>query len=216
MISKPVIMLVSLLGVCLLAISCGNVEEAQQSAESALLSLSDFPPGWTSSPAEEPGNLGVSEECKPLFSPGKVAKAESDQFFGPNDQVVGLTAVVFSSKEEARVSLNSLAERFGRCEEEFQDALVSVFAAPGVEATVTTPGLSFPGLGESSRARRTVVELQITPPRTSVTDTVTIQIGRMAGTFTYTSTGTLDADEELRLVSVFASKLNEAEEALPE
>ena len=53
-------------------------------------------------------------------------------------------------------------------------------------------------------------------PHTSVSDIVNIVMGKMAGTFVYTSTGTPDADEVLALATAFASKLNVAEETLPD
>ena len=187
MISKPILILVLLLAVGLLATACAKATEAPKAAESAVLYLNDFYPGWTSSPPEEVEDQGLSEECKRHDAPGKVTKAESDQFTGPDDQVVSSAATVFLSKEASQAALN---------------------------ATVTVLDLSFPGLGESSRAWRTVIELQTTPRQTRVSDSVNIVIGRIGGTFVYSSTGTPDADEELELATLFAGKLKKAEETL--
>ena len=56
--------------------------------------------------------------------------------------------------------------------------------------------------------------MQTTPRQTRVSDSVNIVIGRIGGTFVYSSTGTPDADEELELATLFAGKLKKAEETL--
>ena len=216
MISKPVVILLLLLAGGLLAIACGSASPAQEAAESAVLRMNDFPPGWTSSSYEEPEDVGFSESCKRRESQGKVSKANSDQFTGPNDQVVSTAATVFLSEEASQDALNANVERASRCRAEMQAAFTKLFSDQGVDSTVAIEDLSFPNLGDSSTAVRIVVELQTNPPHMSVSDTVNLVTGKMAGTFVYTSTGTPDHDEVLALAAAFASKLNVAKETLPE
>ena len=107
MIPKPVVILLLLLAVGLLAIACGSASPAQEAAESAVLRMSDFPPGWTSSSYEEPEDSGFSEGCKRQESPEKLAKVNSDQFTGPKDQVVSNSATMFLSEEASQDALNA-------------------------------------------------------------------------------------------------------------
>jgi len=215
MIPKPVVILLLLLAVGLLAIACGSASPAQEAAESAVLRMSDFPPGWTSS-SYEVDDSGFSEGCKRQESPKNLAEVISDLFTGPKDQVVSTSATVFLSEEASQDALNANIERLGRCRAEMHAVVTKIFSDQGIDSTITTTDLSFSNLGDSSTAVRTVLELQTKPPHTSVSDIVNIVMGKMAGTFVYTSTGTPNADEVLALATAFASKLNVAEETLPD
>ena len=210
MIPKPAI-LASLLAVCLLTASCSQGTEAQIAAESALLSLGDFPAGWTSSPEEKFDSSGVSEECRPGEKPeGRVARADSDQFFGPDDQVVGSAVSVYLSREAAQAALDQSLATASRCQEEISSLFVQRMSAQGIDGTASTRDLPPVELGDSSTARRWVFELRSAPPRTHVSDSVAFVTGSMGGIFVYSSTGTPDPEEEMRLMMLFAGKVEKA------
>lgn len=213
------------------------LEVAHEVAESATLSLDDFPPGWTSSERDDSDfDIELSEECDFLnseFSPGAVSGAESDVFTGPEDQEVRSDVTVYASSGAAQYALNTFNEALGRCKEEITDAFQKIFIdsvtrtlrerqAPvavtegvGDLLKLTISDLSFSDLGESSKAFRIAMEIEVLEVEI-VLDFVSIIQGEITGSFGYTFSGESNIDEELELARLFAEKLKTAEAKLPE
>ena len=213
--SKILLILAPLVVFGVLSTACRNSSENQIAAESAVLSRSDFPLGWTSIQPEDIDDLGWSEECRIPEPLGQTAEAISDYFIGPDGQVVNNGVQVYVSAEASRAELNARVERLDRCNNELEQLMSEAFTARGgVKHTVTTVKYSFPRIGASSSAWRTVIVTHTSPPLTVVLDALSISIGRMGGTFVYSSDGTPNSDEELEYARVFFLKLKNAGEML--
>ena len=90
---------------------CLSRPRRKTAAEAALLTLSDYPPGWTSQPAGEVdfGPFELSEECKILDAdtlPGESYSTASDDFTGPQGNQASTLVSVFTSDLAALIAFN--------------------------------------------------------------------------------------------------------------
>jgi hypothetical protein len=205
---------------------------AEEAAQSSLLTLNDFPSGWTAAPADDDeegeSDFPVSEECSILneleHPAGEIAGADSGEFEGPERQEASSDSTVFSTDAAAQEALEAFNDGLTRCRDEF----VTAFETALLEEWDLTEGdtrlsglhisvqdLEFPGLGESMTAYRieitTIVDEVIVP---FVIDFVVIRTGRMVGGFSYLSVGSVNSFEEERLAEVVAEKLGIANASL--
>lgn len=199
------------------------LEASQAASESAMLTLADFPPGWTSFPAEPNYDIpyGLSEDCAVLDTgvfPDEVFVADSAEFVGPNGQAVTSRATVFTSEEVAANALESVinALALNSCRVEFVEAIRKVlFELLEEEIELSLLDLSFPSLGESSASFRNIVEVF---GESSSFDTTFIRKGKMVGRVDYLSppNSIPDIVEETEIVELFSEKLKAAEATIPD
>jgi len=232
---KSVLILVT--AFTLIAMACGGgsngdddaesfqvfLEASQEAAESAMLTLEDFPPGWTSSPAEpdDDFSLDLSDECAVLDAetyPGEVSAVESDDFTGPDDQEVSSNATVLTSKEAAASALKTFTRALAleSCRGEVVEAFEEELSFDvGADVQVSLEDLSFPTLGDSSDSFRIKVEAV---GQSLVFDVTMIQKGNMLGAFFYIPgiNSNPDIAEEAEFAELFSAKLEAAEETIPD
>lgn len=199
---------------------------AESAAESANLSLDDFPTGWTSSKNSEDDdeevNLDLSEECQILDAdtvPGEVTEAESDDFTGPDEQTVSSSTTVVTSAAAGKNAIDDFIDAFAlqKCKDELEAGFIKLFKEDeGIDVEVSVKDVSFPNLGDSSSAYR--IDISVPGFDVEMTfDLVVIQEERMLGMASFTSPINIkpDADEESDLARKFADKLKTAEATLP-
>ncbi len=201
---------------------------AEEAAQSSVLTIEDFPSGWTAAPVddEEDGesDFDVSEECAVLneleHPAGEIATADSGNFEGPERQDASSDSTVFSTGAAAQAVVEAFDDGLTRCRDEF----VGAFETALLEEWDLTEGdtrltgldisvqdLEFPELGDSMTAYRieitTIVDEIVVP---FVIDFVVIRTGRMVGGFSYLSVGSVNSLEEERLAEVVAEKIARA------
>lgn len=207
---------------------------AQEAAELAVLTLDDFPPGWTREPAEDDGaddetDLKLSEECEILNQdsfPGEIASAESDDFTGPDDQEVSSGAAVFLTEDAAQDALDEFESAIQRCRSElrdeferlaregFEEGAGGVVELSALDASLSD--LSFP-LGKSSAAFRVTVAGSVGELTFELSaDFVIFREGKMLGGFIFLALGRPGIEEEQRLAELTAGKLEQANASLPQ
>lgn len=205
---------------------------AQAAAESAVLTLDDLPPGWTRLPSDEEDetDLELSEQCEILEQdelPEEIASVDSDDFSGPEDQEVSSGVSVFPSEDVAQNALDEFNDALDRCSDELVEKFESLFVEGFVEGggdpddiqelNVSLDDLSFPDLGESSRAYRVRLEGVAEDVFFDFAfDIVIVREGRMAGGMFYLAAGGSDIDDEVELANIVADKLSEADASLPD
>ena len=206
---------------------------AQEAADSALLTLDDFPSGWTSAPPAadtDDSQLGLSKECSALeleTFPGQVAEAESDDFTGPDEQEVSSAISVFPTDDTAQEAVDAFNNAFDQCGKELEDALTRLIKE-GAEAgelpseveldlQVNVENLSFERFGDATVAYRIPVKASFIGITLEFTiDLVFMRDGRVAGGLFYFSLGEIDAEEEQQLAQAVADNLEQANASLPD
>lgn len=198
---------------------------ARTAAESALLTLDDFPTGWTERPPEEDQgpDIELPAECDVLSEeedfPGTLGDADSDEFHGPNDEEVTSSTTVFVDTESAEHVLRFLDDFVNNCREPFQDAMegylkqVASDEGPiefdGFEVNIDR--LSFPDHGDEQLALRISVNAESSEfpfPIEVYLDVIGFRLGRTTGGITFTSvSNTPDAGEEQRLLDLIEERL---------
>lgn len=114
----------------------------------ALLTLDDFPDGWTADPAPADGaggDLDLSEDCQVLNQnalANEVVTEDSESFTGPEDQGVTSGVTVFRSQSDAAAALAEIDTAYSTCEgellPEFERQYREAFEVPGDEAVEVT------------------------------------------------------------------------------
>lgn len=213
------------------------IEAAEDAAGDSVLTIDDFPPGWTATPTEdgeEDEALALGPECEALVgdleeSPGGVASANSDEFTGPNDEEVSSGAAVFVSEDAAQDAVDAINEAVDGCREDFEDALLEVFRATleedpsiddetleSIEVSVSFQDLSIADLGDSTSAYRLNITVEAGSEMIEpVGDIVLLRVGRMAGGLFYFTIEESDIDEETALARTIVSRMQAANRVLP-
>lgn len=206
---------------------------AQEAAKSAVLTLDDFPPGWTGAPPDKSdnSNLGVSDECSALeleTFPGQVAEAESNEFTGPDEQEVSSAISVFPTDDAAQGAVDAFNDAFDQCRKELEDALTRLIKEGAEEEAqlpeeveldlqVNVENLSFERFGDATVAYRIPVKASFIGITLEFTiDLVFMREGKVAGGLFYFALGEVDTDEEAQLAETVADKLEQANASLPD
>ncbi len=138
------------------------IDEADQAqAEGIVLGLDDFPTGWRAEMPED-DDEGI-EDCTTFdFSDMTLTgRAESDEFTSGSVSTVSSLAVVFEN--DADTAFDQLAsEATANCLRDFIEERVKEDPAPeGVTfGEISVGEISFPTLGEASRAYEVVIEVK--------------------------------------------------------
>lgn len=212
---------------------------AQDAADSSLLLLSDLPPGWTGTPHDDQSGdddqLVLGPECEGLLgdledSPGGVASAKSDDFAGLNDEAVSSGAAVFATEEDAQAAIDTINDAVDGCRDDFEDALLALFRTlleedpdidqqtlDSMEVSVAFVDLSFAELGDSTDAYRLDIDVEAEGESIQpVADIVLVRSGRIAGGLFYFASEAPNIDDETSFAEIIVSRMEAADEALPD
>jgi hypothetical protein len=206
-------------------------DEARSAAEKVLLTLQDFPAGWSQEPPDEDEEppLDVPPECKAFAGeedwPGTVVKVESPEFDGPDDEDVNSSAIVYADGEAARLAFAGVRDACGRCRGPFLQALPTYLEqqyqknAPGVTAEITATAmdwLPFPTYGDEGLSVRMSVTIDLgTRSIDCYLDELGWRVGRVEGDISFsTCSDTPGAEEEQRLAKIILGRLRIAVEDL--
>lgn len=202
---------------------------AEEAVEAALLTPDDLPPGWSSEPpAEEENDEAVFEltgECEGYEEdlPGTVARADSDELTGPDQQFLFTTAVVFPSDEMAEAAVLEIAKLYDACRQQLEDGWTESFrslfeegGAGAPEITVSVEDLKFEELASGLGSYRVnwSVELEERSRHGSM-DFVHWRQGKVLGGLTYMIIGDENPREGRELAQLLDAKLRFVEATLP-
>ncbi len=181
---------------------------------SAVITIEDVPPGWTSAAQEEStasddDTSSLSERCSPVLGsvPGAVAEESSNSFSGPNDDpwLVISQAHAFQTRSAASSAFDSLRELFPTC----QDELVAFFGGGSDESVLER--LAFLDYGEESAAFR--IKSQ-GGAYESYLDVILVRRGHFIAQLAYAGSFTPEIDVESHLASAVAQRLRAANETI--
>jgi hypothetical protein len=202
-------------------------EEARELAEKVLLTLRDFPAGWSQLPPDkdEDPPLDVPSECQTFSgnyqSPGALVDIDSPEFEGPDEETVSSTVIVFGDVEEASQALAKSRAEFDLCREPVRAALTTYYDGllraqhPDTNVAVTALSLDwlpFPPYGEESVAARLSVTI-VVGDQTFIThsDMFGWRVGRVEGDMSFTTrTVPPDPEEEQRVAKIIDERLGDA------
>lgn len=232
------LMALGLIGVAALVSACSNGDSnpdpntsdvsaefeaaAQTTAVGSLLTLADFPEGWTRTPSDpnEP-DLGLAGDCAVLEAdglPGDVAHAESDDFTGPDDQQVTTGTSIFADATGGEQAFDAYASTFSACADEltakFEQALRDEFAVQGIapelisDLTVSVNPMNVPVGADDSMAYRLLASVTVQgQPMQFAYDVSVVRQGKVLGYLSYYTQGEPSAAEETSLAQALATKL---------
>ena len=134
--------------------------QAQERAESVLLTSSDFPAGWQTEPADPEDDLDGDEAFNDCIGVDYsdftlIGEAESDDFLGEQAERASSESEVFENEEAAADAISELTEGFGSDEAstcmnemlgEFEDEEVAITKAELQELDFTAP----PGVDDAN------------------------------------------------------------------
>ena len=238
--SSPLAIVLLLLPVALLA--CGDsdspfpVGEALAAAQSSLLTVEDFPEGWTkedirpilSSPLFDAED--TPPECELFLENADldhVLAADQATFFGMGEQSVESGAAVFESEEAAAAVVERFRKYPSRCEETlraaFRDTLESIedlsSGLPEIRlADVEVTELALADYGnESAGVRLTMTAESDERSVTTWMDVIVTRADHVVGGFHYTSTDA-EPDQSLedRLLPHLEARVRAADASLRE
>src|SRR5438094_296647 len=205
---------------------------AQNAANQAVLKLPDLPAGWKArSPdnADEDIGFKFSQGCKIIEQDTlEIAKADSDDLYGPSKQKLSTDASVFAGEAAAGDAFSVFANSIATCRDEvlnaFKQAVVTSATQDGIDPNTLQLNATFdpvpaPATGDATGSMyRLVAVFQVNDQPVSFTiDFLAIRHGRMMGGFVYTSINAPpNAEEEQQLAGIAAAKLVAAEASLPE
>jgi hypothetical protein len=206
--------------------------KAQGAANQAVLKLTDLPAGWKARPpdnSDDDINFEFSQGCKVLeYDTLEIAKADSDDLWGPAKQKVNSDAAVFAGDSAALDAFGVFANSWAACREEvlnaFRQALVTSATKDGVDPNSLQLTMSFepvpaPVLGDATGGMyRLLASFVVEGQPVSFTiDFLMIRHGRMLGGLVYSAVNaTPDAADEQQLAGLAAAKLIAAEASLPD
>lgn len=213
----------------------GFVTAAREAAQSALLTLEDFPEGWTARVRPEV-DLQLSPDCESLSRdelPGAIATAASEQFIGPSEQPltpgdsVTSDVAVFGSEDAAEAALTEQESTMERCRDEFLTEMERVvreaIQEEGIqpdqigEISIALREVDFPEVGDSLRNSRLEIRGTVAGFNfTSTVDIVAIRQDRLVGALSYTAVGGADIQEVQQIAEILADKLAKADDSLPD
>lgn len=199
----------------------------ETAAADALLTLDDFPDGWTSKPRDdstpEAPDLELAfAECldvDPALLADAEVKAKSDTFIDANAEVeASVSMQPTEDKADKGVAILE-KEAVPACFEEALSGLMQRLVddpKPGAELPegfemggLTVSDRDLPTFGEFSRALRAEVEVSATDINTTLyVDLLFIRVGRATTSMSFQDVGTpFDEDLEVELATTFTSKL---------
>ena len=218
----------ALLAIAFLGVGCGGGDEGgertqsdttaaetvindddQALAEAIVLGLDDFPTGWRAEAPEE--NEGSIEDCGTFdFSDMTVTgRAESDEFASGNVSTVSSLALVF--EEDAGSAFQQVAsDDTAECLRDFIERRVKEDPPEGVTfGEISVGEISFPMVGEQSRAYEVVIEAEADGLSPNVyADLVFINVGRSLALLYFIDALTpFDNDMKVELSKKVASRM---------
>jgi len=208
-------------------------EEAREVAEKVLLTLRDFPAGWSQEPPddEEDAPLDVPPECQAFAGqedwPGTLLKVESPEFEGPDEVEVNSSVILYADAEAARQAFAGVRDTYDRCREPLLQAftryLQQLYQKNAQEsgeiaevASMAMDWLSFPPYGDESVTARMSITINVGARSLDCyLDMLGWRIGRVEGDMGFsTCFDTPDTGEEQRLAQIIDERLREAAENL--
>jgi hypothetical protein len=209
----------------------------QDVADSAVLTLSDMPPGWVLSVDSDDddsddldADIEPSTECKQYEGresfDGAQSSSTSEDMDGPDKQSVISDAYVFPNPEAAQAALDDHRTVFSQCgsllAEIFGAVMREGLAEEGVppdqfQVQSVLEDLGSPNVGESGMMFR--IRMTVTAPGVSfefAIDFMAFRHGRMVGELGYFSFGTLRPEQEQQIIQIAAAKLQTANASLLE
>jgi hypothetical protein len=201
---------------------------ANAALEAAVLTLDDFPEGWTADPADPDdggSNLDLSEDCQILNRdslPNEIATRDSDDFTGPESQGVTSGVTVFPTAGDAAAALSAVTDAYATCEDEllpeFEEQFRSGFdegagdsGAELADITVDLQEVPFTTDADATAAFRiSYGGTAAGTPFEGAVDFVILQEERLVGGLVFfASAGDPDAAEEQQVAAVQLAKLRE-------
>jgi hypothetical protein len=165
-------------------------------AASMLLTLADFPTGWSEDKDEEQDEEPF-DECEELIAQGSTGRAESGSFSRADLPEVSHTVAVFQQAEQARAALAGI-EELGNCfVKAINDGKLDDEEATYEDASFRR--VSFPVYGDVTEAWRIQARIKLKDPITEATlyiDFISVVNGRVAFTIGVADVFTpMDAEE---------------------
>lgn len=214
--------------------------DALQAAEASLLTLDDFPAGWTSTPpdADDDDDFepeGLPPDCALIFAQGEdtdddtVAEAVSDDFVGLNEEEVSSEVSVIKSARLAEFQFELMQGFFDACSGPMEEAFQAMFeeemaadqAAGDEPIDVILNDFkfreqSFPDYGDDTLAMEIAFSMQASFIAFDLeVDIIVVRVGPMMGTVTFGSfLEPVDPAKEEDLVRLLVDRMESAEAAL--
>jgi hypothetical protein len=206
-------------------------EEAREVAEKVLLTLRDFPAGWSQLPPDEDDEdpeLDLPEECRAIYEqdipPGALVDIDSPEFEGPDEEEVDSGATVYVDAEAAHQTYVDGRDWFDRCREPLVEAFrkylqqVALETAQerGVEnveiVAVSWDWLPSPPYGDESVAMRMSYTLNVGAQSfVWYSDMFGWRVGRVEGGMSFTTKNEIpEPNEEERLMQIIDERLRKA------
>ncbi len=216
--------------------------DARRAAEASLLTLDDFPAGWTSKPADADDDddfepEGLPPDCALIFAQGEdtdddtVAEVASDDFVGRNDEEVSSEVSVMKSARIAEFTFGLMEGFFDQCSQPMEEAFQQMFEeelaadqAAGdepIEVRINDFRFreqSFPDYGDDSLAMEIAFSMQASFIAFDLeVDIIFVRVGPMMGSVSYASfLEPPDTALEEELVGLVADRMEAAEADLGE
>lgn len=207
-------------------------EQTREVAMTALLTLRDFPAGWSQLPPKKEGQeppLNLPPECQALAQmgdwPGTLVDIVSPEFEGPDGEEVQSGVTVYVDAETAHQAWANGRAAIDLCREPMRVALAAYFQetlrAQYPEAVIdvvdfTWDWLPFPSFGDESAAMRMSFTVNGGPQSSTYhSDFIGWRVDRVEVNLNFdTRTAIPDPIEEQRLAQIIDERLREAAEDL--
>jgi len=211
-------------------------DEAKAAAQTAQLTIGDFPTGWvrrSPEPEESTFGPGLPAECQVFVEqekfPGTVVELESDEFVSPDDETVSSSSTVYEDVEVGEAAFAAIRQFIDDCRQPLKDALTQVFRdtlKEQAEAENSTLQLnltefnfdlmSFPEYGDESMAFRMggKIESSVVSFDFAI-DFIGTRVGNVDTGITYEALGrSPNADFEQQLMSTLEQRATQAAASL--
>lgn len=194
------------------------VKKAKAATEAARVDISDLPKDWSGRAASNV-DVRLSPSCAVLnltaFN-GELARSQSYDFYGPDDQVLGTVVVAFPTAElagQAIADYQSVAAN-PACLTEFEGSLQASLAEElGVSVTADFVPLAVPPAsgGEPQPMRLT---LTVEGQAPTIMDVQLLVRGRMVGIESFSYGSEVKEEERISFAQLLGNKLEEGDGAL--
>jgi len=202
---------------------------AQQAVQAALLRVEDLGEGWSPAPPDEDGDFDpqFEGECAQFNEdafPGEIARADSDDFAGPNDREITADATVFADAAAAEAGVDLFASFVDNCggqlEEEYTRALVEALEEEDPSISINNLEIDVTPLfaGSSATGRRAGGSIKVTANGQFfeyTIDQVVIRVGAVVTSATFQFVGQADLPFEDHISTVLTAKATAADASLP-
>ena len=208
-------------------------QAAQQAVRDAVLTVDDFPRGWTPSEIgpEALADLQLTGDCAPLNAhgagfPGEVASGDSEPMTGPSNEEMVNTVSAFTDTPAAEAAVRQADGLVLQCTDQIGEALkraIEVAARDlGVDDVIldingrVEPG-SFTKFGDETVAYVLRADISTLFGGYDVNGKILIiRDGPLTGVLIYAILGDFDPGDEESLAGLLAGKLANAEQSLPD